>query len=324
MTVGPEGIPVRFLPGFAVAALFVAAVGIAFLLFLLLLMREGRRRLGLPVRPGFLDRPWIRWGILAMGVAGILCILYGRFVEPFWIEVRHLRLPSSKLAHGTAPLRILHFTDTHCDDWGPNEERLLAIAREEKPDLIAFTGDACNNPDCGYKAFQRLLGGLDAPYGCYAVRGNWDVWYWDHLPLFEGSRFQELSGESRLLEVRGTPVAVAGLAYDQSVGRLLEPLPTQAFTILLYHTPDLIRDPEIQRADLYLAGHTHGGQVCLPFYGAMVTMSKYGKAYEAGLYRNGACRMYVSRGTGMEGGFMPRVRFCCRPEVVVIEVVPEE
>jgi len=74
--------------------------------------------------------------------------------------------------------------------------------------------------------------------------------------------------------------------------------------------------------DLYCAGHTHGGQVALPFYGALVTFSKYGKRFETGLYRVGETRLYVSRGIGMEGGKIPRVRFCSRPEVTVIEIHP--
>ena len=77
------------------------------------------------------------------------------------------------------------------------------------------------------------------------------------------------------------------------------------------------------RVDLFCAGHVHGGQVGLPLYGALVTLSRHGKRYEAGLYQAGPMRMYVSRGIGMEGGSAPRVRFCSRPEIAVIEAVPE-
>jgi hypothetical protein len=76
------------------------------------------------------------------------------------------------------------------------------------------------------------------------------------------------------------------------------------------------------KVDLYCAGHTHGGQVALPLYGALITFSKYGKKYEAGLYREGETWLYVNRGIGMEGGSTPRVRFWAPPEVTVIEVSP--
>ena len=72
--------------------------------------------------------------------------------------------------------------------------------------------------------------------------------------------------------------------------------------------------------DLYLAGHTHGGQIRLPLYGPMATGSRYGRRYAAGLFQEKDTTLYVSRGLGFEGGGMPRARFLCRPEAVNIEL----
>jgi predicted MPP superfamily phosphohydrolase len=94
----------------------------------------------------------------------------------------------------------------------------------------------------------------------------------------------------------------------------------QTLSLLLYHTPDLIETADREEIDLYLAGHTHGGQVRLPFFGAIVTMSAYGKQYEMGLYQLNPTTLYVSRGVGMEGMGLPRVRFLCPPEIVLIEL----
>ncbi len=271
----------------------------------------------------FLKRPGgrrIRQVILGLAAAGILCMAWGAFVEPDWIEVSQVRIPTPKVS---SPVRILHITDTHCDGWGPREERLLEIVRQEKPDLIVFTGDSINNPEDGLRAFRRLGTSLKAPSGCFAVGGNWDVWYWNELNLFGGTSWKALDGEGALVTVRGNRLWVCGAAYGGPWRTALKTAPPGAFTLFLYHTPDLAPEPELQDADLYLAGHTHGGQVCLPFYGALVTMSKYGKAYESGLYRIGTCALYVCRGLGMEGDPAPRVRFCCRPEVALIELVPE-
>lgn len=88
----------------------------------------------------------------------------------------------------------------------------------------------------------------------------------------------------------------------------------------MYHSPDLVEDLPPNAVDLYVAGHTHGGQVALPFYGALVTLSRFGKKYEAGLYHVGDTTLYVNRGIGMEGGPAPRVRFCARPEITVFEI----
>jgi predicted MPP superfamily phosphohydrolase len=89
---------------------------------------------------------------------------------------------------------------------------------------------------------------------------------------------------------------------------------------LLYHTPDLIETASELGVDLYLAGHTHGGQVRLPWLGAIFTASRYGKRYEMGSYRVGRTQLYVSRGIGMEGLGTPRVRFLCPPEIVELEL----
>ena len=82
--------------------------------------------------------------------------------------------------------------------------------------------------------------------------------------------------------------------------------------------------PEVasEHMDLYCAGHTHGGQVALPLYGALITLSKYGKRYEAGLYHEKDTWLYVNRGIGMDGGFAPRVRFWSVPELTVIDIRP--
>jgi predicted MPP superfamily phosphohydrolase len=88
--------------------------------------------------------------------------------------------------------------------------------------------------------------------------------------------------------------------------------------VLLHHTPDLMPQAVSLGVDLYLAGHTHGGQWRLPGFGAILTSSRYGKRYEAGHYHEAGTHLYVSRGVGMEGFGAPRARIFCPPEVVSI------
>ena len=97
-------------------------------------------------------------------------------------------------------------------------------------------------------------------------------------------------------------------------------VPPEKYTLLLYHSPDLM--PEASRAgiDLYLCGHTHGGQIRLPLWGAVVTSSKYGKQYEMGHYQDNGTTLYVSRGIGLEGKGAPRMRFLCPPEIELFEL----
>jgi len=94
-------------------------------------------------------------------------------------------------------------------------------------------------------------------------------------------------------------------------------IPDTGIVILLYHTPDLMPAIASLNLDLYLCGHTHGGQLRLPIYGAIATSSRWGKRYEMGLYREGVTTLYVNRGLGLEGLGAPRARFLAPPEIVL-------
>jgi predicted MPP superfamily phosphohydrolase len=118
---------------------------------------------------------------------------------------------------------------------------------------------------------------------------------------------------------------VLGVTIDHGIEQqvlqdLAGQVPTDAYSLLLYHTPDLIESASAAQINLYLAGHTHGGQVRLPFYGAIITASRHHKQYEMGAYTVGETFLYVSRGLGMEGYGMPRLRFLCPPELVLFEL----
>jgi predicted MPP superfamily phosphohydrolase len=92
-------------------------------------------------------------------------------------------------------------------------------------------------------------------------------------------------------------------------------------SVLLHHTPDLAESEGVRSFDLVLCGHTHGGQVRLPLYGALITLSRFGKKYEMGLYELASeTHMYVNRGVGTEPVPGVRLRFLCRPEVAVFEL----
>jgi len=135
-------------------------------------------------------------------------------------------------------------------------------------------------------------------------------------------RFIVTHGDVDLRRIPPTPRAGVPVTDGHGISRSLKEIPSTAFTIFLLHTPDVIEAIARERDDLFCAGHTHGGQIALPFCGALVTLSEYGKRFEAGLHRVGDTWIYVNRGIGMEGGRPPRVRFWARPEVTVIEVVP--
>jgi predicted MPP superfamily phosphohydrolase len=92
--------------------------------------------------------------------------------------------------------------------------------------------------------------------------------------------------------------------------------------VLLYHSPELMPQVAGHGVDLYLCGHTHGGQVRLPLIGPLLTSSQLGRRFVMGLYKLGRTQLYVSRGIGLEGLSAPRVRFFCPPEMTVISIMP--
>jgi len=254
-------------------------------------------------------------------IGGTLCLLYAYFIEPYRVEVNTIDIFTDKL-RGTG-LTIVQISDLHCDPKVRNEDKLAEIINPLKPDIIVFTGDAINSLG-GLPVFKSALKRLNAGIGKYGVTGNVDEWFWPGVDLFGGTGFRRLNRESIQLSKNGERFFISGLNYEEPerAGEVLRGVPAGALNILLYHSPDLIEDLEGMNVDLYLAGHTHGGQVALPFYGAIVTFSRYGKEYEAGKYVVAGTTLYVNRGVGMEGGIAPRIRFFARPEIAVFNIRP--
>jgi hypothetical protein len=301
--------------------LFLAMVVTVYLAAVVLLVRAVRRRVRRADGPSRRER-WAQRIVIPLAVVGLLCMAYGRFVEPYWLDVTHHRIVSPKLPPGTPPIRIVHISDLHSDPTPRLEERLPEVIAEQKPDLVVFTGDAANSPD-GLPTFKRCLTRIAAIAPTYAVKGNWDLRSWSPPDLVEGTGGRELDAEAVTATVRGVDLWIGGVWDWHQLDVVLPQAPDDRFSILLYHYPVGAYKVADHGIDLYCCGHTHGGQVALPFYGALITLSHYGKRFEAGRYQVEDTTLYVNRGIGMEGS-MPRVRFCARPEVAVFDIVPAD
>jgi predicted MPP superfamily phosphohydrolase len=250
----------------------------------------------------------------AVAAAG-LAALYSGCIEPRWIEVtRHTIAGRVK-----SPLRIAHLTDLHTHGFGPVEEAVVEIVKAERPDVIVITGDTATRAE-SLEAARPTLERLRAPLGVYAVNGNWEHWVPtpDAARIFQESGVQLLDNAARELRpdvwVVGLDDDLAGHPrFDQAFAEV----PTGTFVLTLFHCPATF-DRAAPRSDLCLSGHTHGGQVRLPLVGALWVPPGSGP-YVDGWYSLSRSRMYVSRGVGMS---IARVRFLCRPEIAIVEVVP--
>ena len=165
------------------------------------LVRWLLRRVGIGGATSFVELRPVRRVLLLALVVAVPLGLYARFVEPCWLVVREVPLGGAPPA-GLAPVRVAVISDLHvAEDRAPISE-LAAEVNAARPDLILFLGDTLN-AHSGLPVLRRTLAAMDAPHGKLAVWGNWEAWYWGHLPLLEGTGFRWLDREAVHLDIRG-------------------------------------------------------------------------------------------------------------------------
>jgi predicted MPP superfamily phosphohydrolase len=270
----------------------------------------------------------ILWGLANLAILAI--IFYGMYIEPFDLRVTEHKLPGPAF-FTDRPLRIVQLADLHVERLTKREREILNRLHTLQPDLIVLTGDYVNydyarDPRAIQEA-RTFMSHLHAPNGVYAIPGSK---YVDQLEtmteIFTGLDITVLTDQAQALPIGDGVLYLAGVKIDRSghdrtvLSELMQQAPPGAYSLLLYHSPDLIETAAQNGVDLYLAGHTHGGQVRFPFLGAVITLSAYGRKYATGLHTLGPTTLYTSRGLGMEGLHLPRARFLCPPEIVVIDL----
>lgn len=267
-------------------------------------------------------------------VAGVLLAAYAEayHVEPRELEIRRYRLDRTDGRPARGRLRILHLSDLQTDAIGSHEERAFREGLAQAPDLIVFTGDYLQErlAPSRARAEQDLRAlihrvGLRAPLGVYAVQGDVDAGW---PGLFDGTGVACLHDRAARLELPGgASLALVGLGSATSRdhnGRLLEVVnaaPAADLRFVMGHSPDFVAHLRAaDRVDLALAGHTHGGQVSLPYFGPLVTLSRLPRRFAGGLNDYEGIPLCVSRGIGMERRTAPQIRFLCPPEIVILDV----
>jgi predicted MPP superfamily phosphohydrolase len=266
----------------------------------------------------------------ALNLAVSAAFLHATWVEPFRIGVTQTQLHSAKLS-GSAPLRLLQLSDLHVERITSRERALLRIVEELAPDIIVITGDYLNlsyvhDPQAQADVHDLLARLCEIARGpIYAITGSPPVDFHNVVPaIFEDLPITWLMDAIEEIHVNGHTVRLVGVRCTRErrqdvprLRRLLSGSSERPFTLLLYHSPDLMPEAVELGVDLYLCGHTHGGQIRLPFFGAIITSSDFWKRYEMGCYEEGNTTLYVSRGLGMEGFGTPRARFLAPPEIVL-------
>jgi predicted MPP superfamily phosphohydrolase len=285
---------------------------------------------------------WIRFRkplICLCGLYGFLAVdlfalrYYVTYVEPERLVVRKVRLETPKL---DAPLRILHISDIQAGSIGAYERKVFARIAELEPDLILNTGDYLQEvPPATFESelpkLVELIRSLDPEYGIYGVFGDTELELY-RVPEESLAPLELLSSKTAEIETTGGALSIHGLSLYQSnkpewAKRTVEPWldasEDDEFRILMGHAPDYAMGMAEQPIDLCLAGHTHGGQVRLPFIGPLTTYSEVPKEWARGFRRIGIPYLNVSAGAGSNRRHgLPPIRFNCPTEMTLIEVVP--
>jgi predicted MPP superfamily phosphohydrolase len=280
-------------------------------------------------RGGGLTRRKLLFSLSAFGFG---CGAYARFIEPQWLEttLHRIQLTASSLSQ---PIRILHLSDFHASSYVPMPflEHAIELGLAWWPDLICLTGDFVTCSDYYDRSYyQQVLRRLSNAAPAFACLGNHDGGLWashnsgsasayEVVRLLENSGITVLQNASELVRFGGLQIQVIGLSDLWS--KMIDP--AQAYrrykelpTIVLAHNPDWKDAIGGYPWDLQLSGHTHGGQVRL-FFDGRIFVPVRDKRYVAGLGRWENRWIYVTRGVGNIRG----MRFCCRPELSLLEIV---
>lgn len=267
-------------------------------------------------------------------------------LDPWSIKLRRYTIPIRDLPPLAAGFRIVQLSDTHAGPRVPPAHIAAAVelARSLDPDLFALTGDyVLDSPrfiPLAIDLFKPLTANPGRAIGTVAVLGNHD-WYADAprlardlsaigLRMLDNDRLF-LDPAARTLSPTPSPGALCIAGLGDLMQHVVEPaaalrdVPLDMPRIVLAHHPDTAELPEVKakdparRIDLMLSGHTHGGQVRLPFLGTPIVPSNFGQKYAGGLVQGPSFPVIVSRGVGLS--ILP-VRLAVPPEVVEITLIP--
>lgn len=265
--------------------------------------------------------------ILALSGIGIGGRYYTHEVEPKWLEINTIAISNPLIPKGFSGLRIVQFSDTHLgfqfqlSDLESATEKINAL----RPDLIFFTGDLMDAPNQYpfHKEIVPALKRLKAPMGKFCIFGNHDHGGYGseiYSRIMQQAGFQVLcNSNTKITLLNGDNLYIAGLD-DAMLGKpnfvaALNGIPEDAYTVLLSHAPDLADIAAKFNIQLQLSGHSHGGQVQIPFAGALVT-PPHARKYKEGTFEIGKLKLHVNRGLGTTR--LP-YRFLSRPEITVYE-----
>ncbi|HMI83597.1 MAG TPA: metallophosphoesterase [Polyangiaceae bacterium] len=249
--------------------------------------------------------------------------MWGVFVRRRWVRTHELDivipgLPAAFDGYRVAQLSDLHLGGLTPPAWGDAWARLANAAA---PDLVAVTGDLVSSGTDFHQDIARVIGSLRAADGVFVSMGNHD-YFGDGEPLvtlLRATGAVVLRNEGRNITRNGATLFVAGVddtwTRRADLVRTLADRDPAVCTLLLAHDPELFPLAARHGVSLVLSGHTHGGQVALPFFPKLLGLGKLAHRFHLGLYRDGDSSLYVHPGLGTTG---PPIRVGVAPEIAIL------
>jgi predicted MPP superfamily phosphohydrolase len=244
-------------------------------------------------------------------------------LEAKWCRVNRVTVGIPHLPAPFEGTTVAVLTDVHHGPFVPRwyVRDVVAMTNSLKPDLVALVGDYCHDGTRYIAPALEDLGKLQGRLGRFAALGNHDHWdgFFESVAGLEEAKIPLLRNSGTWLEKGSARLRICGVGdlwTDRvDVGEALGDATEQDAVIMLSHNPDVAETNRDPRVGLMLSGHTHGGQVVVPFYGAPRVPSRYGQKYLNGLVQAPHCQVFISRGVGT---VTPPVRLLCPPEVVFL------
>lgn len=267
--------------------------------------------------------------LLGAALLGEACYLWARHVEPYRLEVTTATVTSPRLASLPRPLRVACVADLQTDAITGWEVTVFDHLVAAAPDVVLFLGDYLQLTGAAFArelpALHAQLRRLDPPLGMFAVDGDVDVG--GARAVFDGTAVQVLVDGHAMLP--GVPIELIGLSRMRSRAPFLDRsavsrLAGDRFPIVFGHAPDFmlaVLRGGLAADALFVAGHTHGGQIQVPGLGPPLILSAVPRWLGAGgVFRHGDAWLACSRGLGMERDHAPRLRFWCRPQLLLLDL----
>lgn len=268
---------------------------------------------------------YITGGFLTfLGLSGGTYI-YAREIEPTMLDINNQHIHSTRIPKSFNNFKIVQFSDTHLGFHYSLKQldKLVTTINDRQPDLIVFTGDLIDEPQSYKEANQliTILQRLQAKHGKFWIYGNHDHGGYGTemiLDIMQQAHFTLLQNTHDVIEINNERIILVGID-DAILGSpdlkvALEQTNPDLYTILLAHEPDYAHTTINHPVDLQLSGHSHGGQIRLPFIGHLYTPVLAEKFTHGKYVINDDLLLFVNRGIGTTR--LP-FRFFCKPELHV-------